>query len=86
MAADRDIGTSHRFDLTGRLKQQKRYYMAKSPEDGMASLIRNLEEKTGKSIDAWDFNAMVTHRVRAADVSEVDSQLIAWLRQAYDKA
>ena len=27
--------------------------MAKSPEDGMASLIRNLEEKTGKSIDAW---------------------------------
>ena len=27
--------------------------MAKSPEDGLASLIRNLEEKTGKSIDAW---------------------------------
>ena len=27
--------------------------MAKSPEDGMASLIRNLEEKTGKSIDTW---------------------------------
>jgi hypothetical protein len=27
--------------------------MAKSPEEGLASLIRNLEEKTGKSIDAW---------------------------------
>ncbi|MDB5352815.1 MAG: hypothetical protein JWN86_4062 [Planctomycetota bacterium] len=27
--------------------------MAKSPEEGMASLFRNLEEKTGKSIDAW---------------------------------
>ena len=27
--------------------------MAKSPEDGMASLIRNLEEKTGKSIGEW---------------------------------
>ncbi len=27
--------------------------MAKSPEDGMASLIRNLEEKTGRGIDAW---------------------------------
>ncbi len=27
--------------------------MAKSPEEGMASLIRNLEEKTGKSLDAW---------------------------------
>src|SRR5262245_58635297 len=27
--------------------------MAKSPEDGMASLIQNLETKTGKSLDAW---------------------------------
>jgi len=34
-------------------KAQSRPIMAKSPEEGMASLIRNLEEKTGKSIDAW---------------------------------
>lgn len=27
--------------------------MATKPEDGMASLFRNLEEKTGKSLDAW---------------------------------
>jgi hypothetical protein len=27
--------------------------MAKTPEEGIASLIRNLEEKTGKTIDAW---------------------------------
>jgi Domain of unknown function (DUF4287)/Domain of unknown function (DUF5655) len=27
--------------------------MAKSPEEGMASLIQNLEAKTGKSLDAW---------------------------------
>ncbi len=27
--------------------------MAKSPEEGLASLIQNLETKTGKSIDAW---------------------------------
>ena len=27
--------------------------MAKSPEEGMASLIQNLEAKTGKSIDDW---------------------------------
>ena len=27
--------------------------MAKSPEEGMASLIRNLEEKTGKSMAQW---------------------------------
>jgi len=27
--------------------------MAKSPEEGIASLIQNLEAKTGKSIEAW---------------------------------
>jgi hypothetical protein len=27
--------------------------MAKSPEEGMASMIANLEAKTGKSLDAW---------------------------------
>ena len=27
--------------------------MAKSPEDGMSSLIKNLEEKTGKSLTDW---------------------------------
>jgi hypothetical protein len=27
--------------------------MAKSPEEGMASLLANLEAKTGKSIDSW---------------------------------
>ena len=32
------------------------------------------------------FNAMLTHRVRVATVNEVDSELIAWLRQAYEKA
>jgi hypothetical protein len=29
---------------------------------------------------------MVTHRVRLSDVSEIDEQLIAWLRDAYDGA
>ena len=32
------------------------------------------------------FNAMVTHRVRVTDVKEVDKELVAWLRQAYDAA
>ena len=27
--------------------------MAKSPEEGMATLLKNLREKTGKSIDEW---------------------------------
>lgn len=32
------------------------------------------------------FNAMVSHRVRLSRKEEVDKELIAWLRQAYDAA
>lgn len=32
------------------------------------------------------FNAMVSHRVRIAEVGEVDDELVGWLRQAYDAA
>ncbi len=32
------------------------------------------------------FNAMVSHRVRVGSPSEVDAQLVGWLRQAYDAA
>jgi hypothetical protein len=32
------------------------------------------------------FNAMVTHRVRVASVAEVDGELVAWLRRAYEAA
>lgn len=35
---------------------------------------------------AAGFNALFTHRVRLASGSDVDDQLIAWLRQAYDQA
>jgi hypothetical protein len=29
---------------------------------------------------------MVTHRVRIADAAELDAELLAWLREAYDRA
>jgi hypothetical protein len=32
------------------------------------------------------FNSMVSHRVRVGKKSEVDWELIGWLRQAYDLA
>lgn len=30
------------------------------------------------------FNAMVSHRVRVSTISEVDKELVAWLKRAYD--
>jgi hypothetical protein len=32
------------------------------------------------------FNAMVTHRVRIATIDDVDKELLAWLKEAYDVA
>ncbi len=35
---------------------------------------------------AASFNALFTHRVRVNTIDDVDAQLIAWLKQAYDLA
>jgi hypothetical protein len=48
--------------------------MAKSPEEGMASLIQNLEAKTGKSLDTWVATA------RASGLKK-HGQLVAFLKQ-----
>jgi hypothetical protein len=40
----------------------------------------------GRLEESGSFNAMFTHRVRLASPAEVDTELIAWLRQAYDAA
>jgi hypothetical protein len=41
---------------------------ANSPEEGMASLIRNLEAKTGKSIDAWTAIARATGQTKHGQI------------------
>lgn len=40
----------------------------------------------GRLESAGSWNQMVTHRVRLESVKEVDTQLIGWLRDAYDQA
>lgn len=40
----------------------------------------------GRLESAGTWNQMVTHRVRLDSMQEVDSQLIAWLRDAYEQA
>src|ERR1700733_2238821 len=41
---------------------------AKSPEEGMASLIRNLEANTGKSLDAWIATARATGQTKHGEI------------------
>jgi hypothetical protein len=49
-------------------------------------LILRGEPTGGRLESAATFNAMFTHRVRVTAVSEVDKQLIGWLREAYEEA
>jgi hypothetical protein len=39
----------------------------------------------GRLGEAGTWNAMVTHRVRIEDPTQIDAEVISWLRQAYDK-
>lgn len=43
-------------------------------------------EPAGRLEKSGSFNSMVSHRVRLGAASEVDAELIDWLRQAYEKA
>jgi hypothetical protein len=54
-----------------------------SVEDGLQAQIRNIEATYGKTMPEW---FVFTHRVRLSAVSEVDRELIGWLRAAYGQA
>lgn len=44
-------------------------------------------EKPGKRLEAsGSFNAMVSHRVRVTKKTDVDAELVGWLKRAYDAA
>jgi hypothetical protein len=44
------------------------------------------EKPTDRLEASGSFNAMVSHRVRLDKMSQVDKELIGWLKQAYDSA
>jgi hypothetical protein len=44
------------------------------------------KESTDRLEASGSFNAMVSHRVRLVEATEVDAELVGWLRDAYDAA
>ncbi len=49
-------------------------------------LILPSREPHGRLEPSGSFNAMFTHKVKLASPDEVDSEVLAWLREAYDAA
>lgn len=44
------------------------------------------KEATERLETSGSFNAMVSHRVRINDLTQVDQQLLDWLKEAYDRS
>jgi predicted transport protein len=43
-------------------------------------------EPTDRLLVSGSFNSMVSHRVKVSDLSDVDEELVKWLKTAYDQA
>jgi len=69
------------------LRRKKQFAMLQ-PAAGHVDvgLILKRVPETDRLESAATFNAMFTHRVRVARVTEVNAELVGWLRQAYERA
>ena len=68
--------------------RRKKQFAILQPAVGRLDVGINLPglDPTGRLEASGSFNAMLSHRIRVASAAEVDPELIAWLRSAYDRA
>jgi hypothetical protein len=82
-----DITVSPTKSYISILRNNKKFAIVQVTSDRLDIGIKLKDapsERRFEESGAW--NAMVTHRVRITDAKQMDAELIAWLRQAYDKA
>lgn len=70
------------------LRRKKQFALVQPSTKTRLDIGINLKgfDTTDRLEASGSFNAMCSHRVRTADVNDVDDELISWLRQAYDNA
>lgn len=70
------------------LRRSKQFGLIQPSTKDRVDVGINLKgEPAGKRLEAsGSFNAMVSHRVRLAKKSDVDAELVRWLKSAYEKA
>ena len=70
------------------LRRKKQFGLVQPSTKDRVDLGLNLkgEAPAGRLEASGSFNAMVTHRVRLSTEADVDGEVEAWLRAAYDRA
>jgi predicted transport protein len=70
------------------LRRSKQFAIVQPSSSSRVDVGINLPDvKAGKRLEAsGSFNAMLSHRVRVTDVSDVDAELVEWLKLAYKSA
>ena len=68
------------------LRRKKQFALIQPSTKTRVDVGINLKglESSGRLEPSGSFNAMVTHRVRLSDASEVDSELTGWLKASYE--
>ena len=70
------------------LRRNKQFGLIQPSTKTRVDLGLSLGDKPaiGRLEASGSFNSMVSHRVRLADVQDIDAELKGWLRQAYDRS
>lgn len=70
------------------IRRNKQFALIQASTKTRVDIGLNLPDKapTKRLEKSGSFNAMVSHRVRVADKSEIDAALIGWLKAAYKNA
>lgn len=81
-----DIHTAPTSSYISLLRGNKKFGIVQVSADRMDIGIKLKDaDPIGRFEAAGNWNSLVTHRIKVTEPAQIDSELISWLKQAYDK-
>ena len=87
-----EIGTFGPFEIAPKkgyvsLRRRKQFVMIGPATNTRFEVGLNLKDEAGTArLEAQPPKGMCSHKVKITDVAQVDAELVAWIRRAYDQA